>query len=159
LQGLGPGGDARPQLFQPQATVVVDDRDDGGGGSVVEDPMQRTIDRLPAEAPSNRFNGSAANKAMCQAVLDTLVDIKFLRLNPDGTYARLADGPGVRSRVAPADVRATCPPGFMNAQTCPRCDQMSGLPVAAIRASFECLDCGHVWREGKQESPERFDRL
>jgi hypothetical protein len=29
---------------------------------------------------------------MCKAVLDALVDAKFLRLGPDGAYARLTEG-------------------------------------------------------------------
>jgi hypothetical protein len=32
------------------------------------------------------------DETMCQTVLDALVDLKFLRLNADGTYARLAEG-------------------------------------------------------------------
>ncbi len=37
------------------------------------------------------------DKTMCRAVLDALVDIKFLRVNADGTYARLTDGLSVQS--------------------------------------------------------------
>ena len=44
------------------------------------------------------------DKTMCRAVLDALVDIKFLRVNADGTYARLTDGLSVHPRPARADV-------------------------------------------------------
>jgi hypothetical protein len=37
---------------------------------------------------------------MCQDVVDALVDVKFLRANPDGTYARLSDGGVARVRSA-----------------------------------------------------------
>ena len=36
----------------------------------------------------------------CQAVLDLLVEEGFLCRKPDGSYARLTDGPRLRLRVA-----------------------------------------------------------
>ncbi len=67
--------------------------------------MRRTIDRLRAEflempglrlsvAQTQRLCG--VDQALCQDVLDALVDVKFLRVNADGTYARLGDGEAVR---------------------------------------------------------------
>ena len=44
------------------------------------------------------------DEMMCRAVLNALVDMKFLRVNADGTYARLTDGLTVRGRPARADV-------------------------------------------------------
>jgi hypothetical protein len=63
--------------------------------------MRRTIERLRAEflempglrltvAQTQRLCG--VDQTLCQDVLDALVDVKFLRVNPDGTYARLSEG-------------------------------------------------------------------
>ena len=41
---------------------------------------------------------------MCQAVLDAMVDSKFLWRKADGTYARLTDGESRRPRPVAADV-------------------------------------------------------
>jgi hypothetical protein len=44
-------------------------------------------------------------RAVCQPVLDTLVETKFLCMKADGTYARLTDGADVpRPRPAKATV-------------------------------------------------------
>jgi hypothetical protein len=40
---------------------------------------------------------------LCQLVLDTLVDAKFLCLKSDGAYARLTEGEAPRPREAKAD--------------------------------------------------------
>jgi hypothetical protein len=63
--------------------------------------MQQTLARLRAEfieMPDLRLTVKQAQKlcgvvdpSMCQALLDALVDARFLRLRPDGTYARVAD--------------------------------------------------------------------
>lgn len=44
-----------------------------------------------------------ADRITCKAVLDALVDAKFLRVSPDGTYTRLTDGWSSRPRPAKAD--------------------------------------------------------
>ena len=63
--------------------------------------MRRTIERLRAEfleMPGLRLTVVQVQRlcgvddAMCQDVLDALVDVKFLRRNTDGTYVRLAEG-------------------------------------------------------------------
>jgi hypothetical protein len=63
--------------------------------------MKRTIERLRAEfleMPGLRLTARqvqrlcGVDETLCREVLDTLVDVKFLRLNPDGTYARATDG-------------------------------------------------------------------
>jgi hypothetical protein len=63
--------------------------------------MKPTIERLRAEfleMPGLRLTETQVQKlfgvdeAMCQAVLDALVSVKFLRLNRDGTYARVGEG-------------------------------------------------------------------
>ncbi len=63
--------------------------------------MTRTIERLRAEfleMPGLRLNVTqiqrlcGVDETLCQKVLDALVDVKFLRVNHDGTYARLTDG-------------------------------------------------------------------
>jgi hypothetical protein len=62
--------------------------------------MQQTLARLRAEfieMPDLRLTVKQAQKlcgvdpSMCQALLDALVDARFLRLRADGTYARVAD--------------------------------------------------------------------
>jgi hypothetical protein len=63
--------------------------------------MHHTIARLRAEFQEmlglrltavqvQRLCG--VDETMCQGVLDALVDVKFLRVNQDGTYARISDG-------------------------------------------------------------------
>ena len=73
--------------------------------------MHRTLERLRAEfqeMPGLRLSVKQVQRLcgvepmMCQAVLDAMVDAKFLRRNPDSTYARLTDG-AVR-RAAKADL-------------------------------------------------------
>lgn len=63
--------------------------------------MRRTMERLRAEfveMPGMRLTARQIQRlcgvdaATCQAVLDTLVELKFLRVNGDGTYARVLDG-------------------------------------------------------------------
>lgn len=45
-------------------------------------------------------------QALCQQVLDTLVEMKFLSLKPNGTYARVTDSPDdPRPQPAKADLR------------------------------------------------------
>jgi hypothetical protein len=45
-------------------------------------------------------------RRLCERVLEALIDTKFLRISPDGTYARITDG-AERShpRSATADIR------------------------------------------------------
>ena len=73
--------------------------------------MRRTIDRLRAEfleMPGLRLTVPQAQQlcgvdsTICQAVLDALVDVKFLCAKPDGTYARISDGSVQRARPANA---------------------------------------------------------
>jgi hypothetical protein len=76
--------------------------------------MHDTLERLRAEfleMPGLRLTAGqvqrlcGVERAMCKAALDVLVSDEFLRLNADGTYARLSDG---RARLRPA--RATLNP-------------------------------------------------
>ena len=78
--------------------------------------MKRTIERLRAEfleMPGLRLNVNqvqrlcGVDETMCQDVLDALVDVKFLRRNHDGTYARLAEGH--HSNPAQVDPRTRTP--------------------------------------------------
>lgn len=64
--------------------------------------MQNTIERIQgefAEMPGLRLTEDQVrrlcgiDRAMCVAVLDALVDAKFLRRRSDGTYARRSEGP------------------------------------------------------------------
>jgi hypothetical protein len=49
-------------------------------------------------------------QALCQQVLDTLVEMKYLSLKPNGTYARVTGGPDEpRQHQAKADLRAAPP--------------------------------------------------
>ena len=73
------------------------------------------IERVRAEyleMPGLRLKGEqvqrlfGAERAMCQMVLDALVNGKFLCVKPDGHYARLTDGEMTRPKPAKADLRA-----------------------------------------------------
>jgi hypothetical protein len=72
--------------------------------------MKRILERIRAEfleMPGLRLNAAQVQRlcgvepTICQTVLDVMVEVKFLRMNSDGTYARLADGDA--SRPARAD--------------------------------------------------------
>jgi len=78
--------------------------------------MRLTIERLRAEfleMPGLRLTPSQVQKlcgvdqSMCQDVLDALVSLRFLRANPDGTYARVTEGG--RARPARATIAPTPP--------------------------------------------------
>jgi len=74
--------------------------------------MQAILERLRAEfleMPGLRLTVEQVHrlcgveKKTCRAVLDALVDEKFLCAKSDGTYARLSDGDVWRSRPATVD--------------------------------------------------------
>ncbi len=76
--------------------------------------MPYTLERLRAEfveMPGLRLTPVQVERlcgvdhTLCQGVLDTLVDVKFLQRNWDGTYARVVDGPS----PAPDDLRPRTP--------------------------------------------------
>jgi hypothetical protein len=48
-------------------------------------------------------------KAMCDAVLETLVGVKFLRVGSDGVYRRLTEGALARPTTVKADLRPAPP--------------------------------------------------
>jgi hypothetical protein len=63
--------------------------------------MKDTIERVQAEfleMPGLRLTSGEVQRlcgldgALCQGVLDALVDVKFLRRNPDRTYVRVTEG-------------------------------------------------------------------
>ncbi len=63
--------------------------------------MRRTIERLRGEfleMPGMRLTARQVQRlcgideTICQVVLDALVEMKFLRVNADGTYTRSHDG-------------------------------------------------------------------
>jgi DNA-binding IclR family transcriptional regulator len=63
--------------------------------------MKRTLERIRGEfleMPGLRVTRAQVQRlcgideSTCRTVLDSLVELKFLRLNPDGTYARVAEG-------------------------------------------------------------------
>jgi hypothetical protein len=63
--------------------------------------MHRTIERVRGEyleMPGLRLTATQVarlcglERTICQAVLDALVEAKFLRVSTDGTYTRLIDG-------------------------------------------------------------------
>src|SRR5262245_41570159 len=79
--------------------------------------LHRLVDRLYSEyleMPGLRLTIPQAQRLcgvggmICQMVLDALVDEKFLRVNRDGTYGRLADGD--QPRPAQAKLRARLRP-------------------------------------------------
>jgi hypothetical protein len=70
--------------------------------------MQREMERIRGEfleMPGLRLTSAQAARlcgvepTICQAVLDALLEMKFLRLSADGTYTRLTDG---SQRATPA---------------------------------------------------------
>lgn len=79
-------------------------------------PNQEVLERLRAEyleMPGLRLKLEQAQRlcgverALCQRVLDTLVDMKFLCVKPNGAYARVADGADhPHPQPAKADLRA-----------------------------------------------------
>ena len=80
--------------------------------------MQRTLQRLRGEfleMPGLRLTVQQVQRlcgvdpAICQAILDALVEAKFLCIKRDGSYGRLTDGETVRSAPAPVLDRATVP--------------------------------------------------
>ncbi len=77
--------------------------------------MTHTMERLRAEfveMPGLRLTVKQVQRlcgvdgTTCQEVLNALVDLKFLRVNADGTYARLVDGHHPRSARADLSSRA-----------------------------------------------------
>jgi len=83
--------------------------------------MTYVIDRLRAEfleMPGLRLTARqvarlcGVDEPMCQAVLDALVDVGFLRANADGTYVRSTEG---RLRAAHAGLRSLIRPSKIGA--------------------------------------------
>jgi hypothetical protein len=63
--------------------------------------VHRTVERIRSEfleMPGLRLTARqverlcGVERTVCKAVLDALVDARFLRLGPDGAYARVSDG-------------------------------------------------------------------
>ena len=78
--------------------------------------MRPIIERLRAEflempglrltvAQTQRLCG--VDKAPCQTALDALIRARFLRINADGTYARLSDGESVEVPLMPEWIELT----------------------------------------------------
>ncbi len=76
------------------------------------DTMLKRIRAEYLEMPGLRLTLAQAQRllgveqTLCQAVLDALVDAKFLCLKANGAYARLTDGEVPRPRAAKADIVA-----------------------------------------------------
>jgi hypothetical protein len=77
--------------------------------------MQRTLQRLRGEfleMPGLRLTVQQAERlcgvdpAVCKAILDALVEAKFLSIKQDGSYGRSTDGEGLRTASAPIDDRS-----------------------------------------------------
>ncbi len=74
---------------------------------------QMLLDRIRAEyleMPGLQLTTHQAERlcgvepTLCKAVLDALVDARFLCVKPNGAYARATDGAVARPRVTNADV-------------------------------------------------------
>ena len=76
--------------------------------------MRHTLERLRSEflempglrlttAQIQRFCGIEPD--LCRAVLDTLVEERFLELRPDGTYVKIGGDPKARPAVATLQTR------------------------------------------------------
>jgi hypothetical protein len=77
--------------------------------------MKRTLERLRAEyleMPGLKLTAEQVQRLcgveqmMCRAVLDALVETRFLCRKADGTYTRSADGEPGRPRPAKAEMRS-----------------------------------------------------
>jgi len=79
-------------------TLVEDFRAKGNGKAAPDDRLVQRIRAEFVEMPGLRLTTAQARRlygvdaGLCEAVLDALVGLKFLRRNRDGTYSRLADG-------------------------------------------------------------------
>ncbi len=82
-----------------------------GALELEQSAMHQTIDRVRAEfleMPGLRLTVAQVGRLfgvksdVCKGVLDALVDAKFLRARPDGTYTRLFDGEFPHPRPAKA---------------------------------------------------------
>ncbi|PWT84441.1 MAG: hypothetical protein C5B57_04855 [Blastocatellia bacterium] len=80
--------------------------------------MKRTIERLRAEyleMPGLRLTAEqvqrlcGVERTMCKAVLDALVEAKFLCRKPDGAYARTTEGDVRRPLPAKAAIQREGP--------------------------------------------------
>ncbi len=80
--------------------------------------MKVTLDRLRGEyleMPGLRLTVAQAQRLCgierdtCQAVLDALVDAKFLCVKPNGMYARASDGQHAKPRPIAAGINARAP--------------------------------------------------
>ncbi len=77
-------------------------------------PPEQLLERIRAEyleMPGLRLKLEqvqrlcGVERTLCQLVLNSLVDAKFLCVKPDGAYARLTDGEISRPHAAKADLR------------------------------------------------------
>ena len=77
-------------------------------------PPERLLERIRGEyleMPGLRLKLEqmqrlcGVERTLCQLVLDSLVDEKFLCVKPDGAYARLTDGEPLHPHPAKADLR------------------------------------------------------
>jgi hypothetical protein len=77
--------------------------------------MQQTLERLRSEfleMPGLRLTRAQVarlcgiERALCQGVLDALVDTGFLTIASDGCYMRSTGDPALRPRAAKAAMRA-----------------------------------------------------
>ena len=91
------------QRFAKRERVRVWTKNGDNDFTLIDDfsAMKRTIERLRGEfmeMPGLRLTPRQVQRlcgvdaTMCQQLLDALVDLKFLRMNIDGTYARFSDG-------------------------------------------------------------------
>lgn len=76
-------------------------------------PDPQLLERIRAaflEMPGVRLKAEqverlcGVERAMCRIVLDALVEADFLRMKPDGTYARPTDGEKPRPRPVKAEI-------------------------------------------------------
>ena len=77
-------------------------------------PPERLLERIRAEylempglclTPEQMQRLCGVERALCQAVLDSLVDAKFLCLKANGTCARMTDGETTRPRAPKASLK------------------------------------------------------
>ena len=79
-------------------TLVEDFRRKGDGAAAAEDELVHRVRAEFLEMPGLRLTVTQAKRlwavdaVLCQAILEALVNLKFLSRHRDGSYSRLSDG-------------------------------------------------------------------
>jgi hypothetical protein len=106
---------------------------------LIESSLEQLVERIRAEylempglcltlEQMQRLSG--VERTVCETVLDSLVDAKFLHLKPNGGYARLTAEAIPRPRAAKAHVNPNNSQSHASFQNHPSCQALlNALPV------------------------------